>query len=57
MDTADSPSAFTKIPAQLARLDTLKLQADSDKDDKKLSQLQKLDTYLVGMMNHFEAAQ
>ena len=56
LDTSDTHSAFTKIPEQLSRLDTLKLQADSDKDDKKLAQLQKLDSYLVGMMNHFEAA-
>ena len=54
LDTSDKPSPFTKIPEQLARLDTLKLQAESDKDDKKRLQLKSLDDHLVKMMAEYE---
>ena len=54
LDTSDKLSPFTKIPEQLARLDTLKLQAESDKDDKKSLQLKSLDDHLVKKMNEYE---
>ena len=54
LDTSNSFSPFTKIPEQLARLDTLKLYAENAKDDKKSKQLQELDDYLVKMMNDYE---
>ena len=54
LDTSNSFSPFTKIPEQLARLDTLKLYAENAKDDKKSEQLQELDNYLVNMMNDYE---
>ena len=39
---------------QLARLDTLKLNAENAKDDSKSKQLEELDNYLVKMMNTYE---
>ena len=54
LDTSNNFSPFTKIPEQLARLDTLKLYAENAKDDKKSEQLQELDNYLVKMMNDYE---
>ena len=54
LDTSNSFSPFTKIPEQLARLDTLKLYAENAKDDKKSEQLRELDNYLVNMMNDYE---
>ena len=39
LDTSNNFSPFTKIPEQLARLDTLKLYAENAKDDKKSKQL------------------
>ena len=54
LDTSNNFSPFTKIPEQLARLDTLKLYAENAKDNKKSKQLQELDDYLVKMMNDYE---
>ncbi len=54
LDKSDRSTPFTKIPEQLARLDTLKLNAENDKDDNKAKQLQDLDNYLVDKMNEFE---
>ena len=54
LDKSDRYSPFTKIPEQLARLDTLKLNAENAKDDNKSRQLQELDDHLVGMMNTYE---
>ena len=54
LDKSDRYSPFTKIPEQLARLDTLKLNAENAKDDNKSRQLQELDDYLVVMMNTYE---
>ena len=54
LDTSNNFSPFTKIPEQLARLDTLKLYAENAKNDKKSEQLQELDNYLVKMMNDYE---
>ena len=42
-------SVFTNIPAQFARLDTLKLQAENDEDNEKMKKLIKLDKYLFNM--------
>ena len=54
LDKSESYSPFTKIPEQLSRLDTLKLNAENAKDDNKSRQLQELDDHLVGMMNTYE---
>ena len=54
LDKSDNYSPFTKIPEQLSRLDTLKLNAENDKDDNKSKKLQELDDYLVKMMNDYE---
>ncbi len=54
LDKSERYSPFTKIPEQLARLDTLKLNAENAKDDKKMKQLEELDEYLVKMMSAYE---
>ena len=54
LDKSDNYSPFTKIPEQLSRLDTLKLNAENDKDDNKSKKLQELDDFLVKMMNDYE---
>ena len=54
LDTSDSPSPFTKIPAQQARIDTLRVIAEKNQDHEKLNQLEELDTYLENMKNNFE---
>ncbi len=47
-------SVFTNIPAQFARLDTLKLQAENDEDNEKMKKLIKLDKYLFNMQSNYE---
>ena len=47
-------SVFTNIPAQFARLDTLKLQAENDEDNEKMKKLIKLDKYLFNMQSSYE---
>ena len=54
LDTSDSPSPFTKIPAQQSRIDTLRVIAEKNQDHEKLNQLEELDTYLENMKNKFE---
>ena len=54
LDTSDSPSPFTKIPAQQSRIDTLRVIAEKNQDHEKLNQLEELDTYLENMKNNFE---
>ena len=54
LDTSDAPSPFTKIPAQLARLDTLRVITEKNEDDAKMKQLDELNKYLENMMNDYE---
>ena len=54
LDTSDAPSPFTKIPAQLARLDTLRVITEKNEDDSKMKQLDELNKYLENMMNDYE---
>jgi len=54
LDTSDVPSPFIKIPAQLARLDTLRIIAEKNEDDAKMKQLDELNKYLENMMNDYE---
>ena len=54
LDTSDSPSPFTKIPAQQARIDTLRVIAEKNQDDEKLNQLEELDSYLENMKHNYE---
>ena len=49
-----APSPFTKIPAQLARLDTLRVITEKNEDDAKMKQLDELNKYLENMMNDYE---
>ena len=46
LDMSDKPSPFIKIPAQQARLDTLKIVAEKNEDHEKMEQLDSLDRYL-----------
>ena len=54
LDTSDTPSPFTKIPAQLARIDTLRVISEKNEDDEKMKQLDELNKYLEDMMNDYE---
>ena len=54
LDTSDTPSPFTKIPTQLARIDTLRVIAEKNEDDEKMKQLDELNKYLEDMMNDYE---
>ena len=54
LDTSDAPSPFTKIPAQLARLDTLRVITEKNEDDSKMKQLDELNKYLENKMNDYE---
>ena len=54
LDTSDTPSPFTKIPAQLARLDTLRVIAEKNEDDVKMKQLDEFNKYLENMMYDYE---
>ena len=47
-------SVFTNIPKQFARLDTLKIQAEEDDDNKKMKKLEQLDRYLQNIQNDYE---
>ena len=53
LDMSDKPSPFIKIPAQQARLDTLKLVAEKNEDHEKMEQLDSLDRYLEKMKLDF----
>jgi len=54
LDTSDTPSPFTKIPAQQSRIDTLRVIAEKNEDHEKLNQLDELDSYLENMKNSYE---
>jgi len=54
LDTSDSPSPFIKIPAQQARIDTLRVIAEKNQDDEKFNQLQEMDSYLENMKNNYD---
>ena len=53
LDMSDKPSPFIKIPAQQARLDTLKIVAEKNEDHEKMEQLDSLDRYLEKMKLKF----
>ena len=53
LDMSDKPSPFIKIPAQQARLDTLKIVAEKNEDHEKMKQLDSLDRYLEEMKHKF----
>ena len=53
LDMSDKPSPFIKIPAQQARLDTLKIVAEKNEDHEKMEQLDSLDRYLEKMKLEF----
>ena len=53
LDMSDKPSPFIKIPAQQARLDTLKIVAEKNEDHEKMQQLDSLDRYLEKMKLDF----
>ena len=53
LDMSDKPSPFIKIPAQQARLDTLKIVAEKNEDHEKMEQLDSLDRYLEKMKLDF----
>jgi len=53
LDMSDKPSPFIKIPAQQARLDTLKIVAEKNEDHEKMEQLESLDRYLEKMKLKF----
>lgn len=54
LDNDGDSSIFTNIPAQFARLDTLKVQAENDEDHEKMRKLDKLDKYLFNMQSNYE---
>ena len=56
LDTSDKPSPFIKIPAQQARIDTLRVIAEKVEDETKINQLNDLDDYLERMKKDFEQA-
>ena len=55
LDMSDKPSPFIKIPAQQARLDTLKIVAEKNEDHEKMEQLDSLDRYLEKMKLEFSS--
>ena len=56
LDMSDKPSPFIKIPAQQARLDTLKIVAEKNEDHEKMEQLDSLDRYLEKMKLDFASS-
>ena len=53
LDTSNSPSPFSKIPEQQARIDTLRVIAEKSEDEFKINQLNSFDRYLEDMKNKF----